>query len=546
MRTVIKNTFRGTILLASFILLHSCVKETFDVNKLNTSTEFTPGAASPVGYLKLDLHSLVKGSPNGSLRPDANGLLTFYYSSNLYSVPGNEFPVFRQVHYEGTFINDTPQSLNSGAVFKKTDTIYLPGLTEAGSDQIINRVDSIKIIMKVISKGQNNTTGKITMTFPTLKKDNSKFISEFGLTGNKTYDNNDAIYNLGLNSEGSNHNLIQVVLQTKDTVRQDIIPGDTISSFSIDFNIISWEVVYGYLGQHDIDLGQNYFVVDFYQPIPAGSFHFEDPRLKIITENSYGIPMDVFFNTISFATRYERNRQLTGSGVPDEQNPWPIAYPSADKPGTLVKDSIEINNNNSNLADILDQVPERMTFSAKASTNPDGDTVENSVTPESKASAKVNLVLPLFGYTRNLAMADTFAFQLDDFNLYRQKEINQVIFKFNFKNTFPAAIRTQLYFADKYMRVMDSVFEEPYTIPGAPPVDTKTDNPPAVEDEVNIPFSADKITMLRKASYIIANGHVSTTGSEENPPRNVKFFDNNLLTVHMGLIFDLKVEMNQF
>ncbi|HYX08991.1 MAG TPA: hypothetical protein VE912_19825, partial [Bacteroidales bacterium] len=434
MRTVIKNTFRGTILLASFILLHSCVKETFDVNKLNTSTEFTPGAASPVGYLNLDLHSLVKGSPNGSLRPDANGLLTFYYSSNLYSVPGNEFPVFRQVHYEGTFINDTPQSLNSGAVFKKADTIYLPGLTEAGSDQIINKIENVIFTVDANSNASKKAGGTISVQFPTVTRNGSPFENDFALTGAMEY-RDDSKYNINLTKNDPQNNLLPFIIETTDTLHETINPGETISEFSLDFNIVSWEVVYGYLGQHDIDLGQNYFVVDFYQPIPAGSFHFEDPRLKIITENSYGIPMDVSFNTISFATRYERNRQLTGSGVPDEQNPWPIAYPSADKPGTLVKDSIEINNNNSNLADILDQVPERMTFSAKASTNPDGDTVENSVTPESKASAKVNLVLPLFGYTRNLAMADTFAFQLDDFNLYRQKEINQVIFKFNFKNT---------------------------------------------------------------------------------------------------------------
>ena len=83
-------------------------------------------------------------------------------------------------------------------------------------------------------------------------------------------------------------------------------------------------------------------------------------------------------------------------------------------------------------------------------------------------------------------------------------------------------------------------------MPGAPPVDTKSDNPPAVEDEVNVAFPAEKITMLRNAAYIIAIGHISTTGSEENTSRNVKFFDNNVLTVNMGLIFDLKVEMNQF
>ncbi len=384
------------------------------------------------------------------------------------------------------------------------------------------------------------------MTFPTLKKDNTEFISEFGLSENKTYNHPNALYNLSLFSDGNKYNLIPVVIQTQDTLQQEINPGETISEFSIDFNIVSWEVIYGYLGQPDIYLGQNYFMVDFYQPIPEGSFHFVDPKLKIITENSYGIPMDVSFNTISFETRYGGTQQLTGPGVPVAVNPWSIAHPSAEEAGTILQDSIEINQKNSNLADILDQVPERMTFSAIASTNPDGYTEENSVTPESKASAKVNLVLPLFGNTQNLAMADTFDFQLDDFNLYRQKEIKQVIFKFNFRNTFPASIRTQLYFADKYMRVMDSVFDEPYTMPGAPPVDTKLDNPPAVEDEVNVAFPAEKITMLRKAAYIIAIGHVSTTGSEENPPKNVKFFDNNLLTVNMGLIFDLKVEMNQF
>ena len=410
MRIVIKKIFPPGILLTVIILLQSCVKETFDVNKLNTSTVFTPGAASPVGHLKLDLHSLVKDFPNGSLRPDENGLLTFYYSSNIYSVPGNEFPSFRQVYYEGKFINTENQTLDSGTIIPLNQTLYLQGLMDVSSDQIINKVDSIKMIMNVSSTGQKNTQGKFIVTFPTLKKDNTEFNSEFGLTGTKTYNHPNALYNLSLFSDGNKYNLIPVVIQTQDTLQQEINPGETISEFSIDFKIVSWEVIYGYLGQREIDLGRNYFMVDFYQPIPAGSFHFADPRLKVVTENSYGIPMDLSFNTISFTTRYGGTKQLTGPGVPSESTPWSIDFPPPEEAGTMVQDSIRINSENSNLADILDQVPERMTFSAKAKTNPEGYVMENSITPKSNAGAKVSLELPVYGYTTNLAMSDTFAF----------------------------------------------------------------------------------------------------------------------------------------
>ena len=225
---------------------------------------------------------------------------------------------------------------------------------------------------------------------------------------------------------------------------------------------------------------------------------------------------------------------LSGDVVSD-----PPRITRATELGTVVQTVFEINNQNSNLDDLLSSSPTRLVFDISGLTNPEDEDLSQSnfLEPTSGITAYVEMEIPMNIKLEGLEQTDTISLG----NGLNINDIDSAFLRINTLNEFP-------FQAQLSMEIQDSTNATLYTIPQklvlkAPFINVNgfvTDPSGAT---VDIPFSEEGIEAIGNGSQIVMKVALSTPESVTSRDLFVKLLGDYTLEINVGIGGRLNVDL---
>ena len=269
-----------------------------------------------------------------------------------------------------------------------------------------------------------------------------------------------------------------------------------------------------------------------------GKINFENPRMELNINNSYGFPIKFFFGEII-------GKNTNGDSVILQTNMndgIDLAFPDINNEGGIEKSTLVFDIDNSNIRDLINIAPEEIIFNSYAET----ESFNDPNTPvfglaESMINTDLVLEVPVYAAVQQLSVEEvnTFNFNREDIKLEgaHNIEIESLDFKLNADNNMPVGIQYQVYFENDAGEVLDSLFSGQNNFINAAEVNNEgvvINNSFTVLEES---ISGDRLDAIDNATHLRTK---NTLTSDDF--KSVKFFSTNGIDMELGLIVKLNVE----
>ncbi|MBL7813634.1 MAG: hypothetical protein JNL70_01425 [Saprospiraceae bacterium] len=287
----------------------------------------------------------------------------------------------------------------------------------------------------------------------------------------------------------------------------------------------------GYFGQSVFDGPQDSIKIDFFDKWKNGSVRFDNPRMIVTLDNSFGVPVRSIMRQGEVVTlngqRLTLQSPLT-AGID-------INYPSINEIGKTKRTVVVFDKTNSNIAEIMSSNPVGIQYDIDGLTNPDNNTgITGFMTDSSKFELQVEVEVPMIGKAQNFEVNDTF-----DINLAQATDVTQAEFKVVTDNGMPIDLSLQGYFATANGTVIDSMYTAKSPILRGASVNSSGLPINVVTTENFIKIDADKLKKIKYATKLIIRYAFSTTSSAAVP---VRLTSTQKVRVRIGVKFGLKTQ----
>jgi len=364
---------------------------------------------------------------------------------------------------------------------------------------------------------------KIVLRIDELSKNNIKFSKEFNLK----YTN---ILPVSIQSEPISVDGYTFQSETNTmTFRYEAILPDgkkiVLDKAWMGYDIIKFAYIEGYLGYQVFPLEGSIIDVGLFNQWQSGTLNFEDPKISIILDNAFGIPVRSQINKFELTS-------ITGQTT-TLQSPFLVSgidfdFPKINEVGAIKTTRFEFNKNNSNIRDIFNEKIKTITYDINALVNPNQDQNSNGfVTENSYFIAKVAVEVPLFGSLSELVISDTIDVQLKEL-----ENVSEIEFKTITANDFPADLTIQAYFLDDNNRRLEQLFDSNgLTMAAANLLPDGTTSSGAEKTTITT-FDNNKCKTIKTANKMVIVGTINTTNS--NVKRPLWIYDNYGITFKCG------------
>ncbi len=498
-----KNHFTLLLLFIGLSLLPSCIK--FDLAGEDLDDKWDPGFAIPLLDVDLSLqNALNRFETGGFVTTDPDNLVIAVYQSQKFSISGGDF--FSLPDFVVPQVNN-PQ--DNPAPFPSPQEFRNITLKEG----------------RLIYNASSLETQSVTVTFgvPDLT---------FGGTGySKTY-----------SIPASDGSTPQMISDTVDIAEFNLsfAGGDFRTEYTAtsggqnvtltsSFGMVDLKYSYidGYFGNQAFSLPAGINTIDLFSNWTQGNIIFEDPTFSFNFTSSYGFPIRIAVDSLSATTNFAGVVNLES---PTLANGIDLAFPSLAEAGQSKTTSIVLDKNNSNINNLISNIPYEFYYSIPGSIIPDANTsIDNFLTDSSQVQVDVNVEFPMYCSAGQFVLEDTFDFNFDEY-----RDLDRMGFKVITDNGFPFEVGFQTYFLDENNVVVDSLFSNNTPVLASAPVDGNGQVTTSVISENETLFDETRFSNLKefgKRAVII--GSIQTTNGGNTP---VKIFSDYRVRIQMGAI----------
>jgi hypothetical protein len=537
-----------TYIVIPFIValtLASCIKDRFDLNKL-TSSEWNPTFAVPLINSKMGVYDILAASDSSELVViDQSGLIALVYRGELISYEAKDIVALPNQEEVTQLTLNASQSTtlttvgsvtvqeNFNYAYLTTSSVYIDSLNLKNGTLDINIISDFR------------HSGSLTITMPTLKKNNLPFqatipINFMGSVPVNLGQNFDITgYSLAM-TNGNNSIPINYSL-TLTNSGQPLSPGENLTA---TMGLNGWEFsrIFGNFGQQIVSIDRDSINLNVFNNSSGGYFALVNPKLKLTVNNSFGFPVNIHFNT------FESYNQITGVITPIAlttfPNPFAINYPALNQIGSTVSNNLLINKTNSNVDSLITPTPKFFIFGIEGRSNPVGPPVPpatNFMTDQSRFKIDMEVELPLEGFAYGFSIVDTLDFEFGE-NI---EEVEKVLFRINVENGFPVDLRMQMVFLDQFLIPVDTMLSiySNLVASGSVGANGKVSSPTTKITDVT--YNRARIENLNKAKYVIVRGESNTLNASGANPSNpiIKLYDDYFFNVRVGMKVEGRVKL---
>lgn len=494
---------RSFWLFIGLVLLWSGCKK-FNADGVSVDN-WSPDVAAPLFTTSVTVEDLLESykEEGASIEEDMSGRLTLVYTNEGYSVdlaelfeviPNIEFPLPDNVF---PFPYELPNNIDIHFINIKSGIINYE-------------------ILSPFFQQLN-----VTLRIPQIAKDGIIFEETFPvgfLQNNGSFDVSD-----------------YVLTPTNDTLfleyeAYDASNGDTMDLdglVGLEFLDLKHSYAQGYLGMGTYETPRDTIEVDFFDYFSSGTVFFEEPSLEVKIRNSFGFPVRMLFNILQAETSDGNVIPLANAQLADGID---FNYPTLSEVGQTKETSFVIDQNNSNLENMIGQPIRYLDYEVEPVANPLGDTsIIGFLTDTSAFSVDVELQLPLYGRAQNFAFTDTFDVDFSELDF-----VNSATLKLVTENGFPMDVYMQLAFLDEDGVVIDEILNPFNHVMTAAPVDGDGRTISTSRKETFAPIEDLRFRALRnQAKFVVLQGKFSTTmeGTE-----SIRVYKDYEVTAKLGII----------
>ena len=364
----------------------------------------------------------------------------------------------------------------------------------------------------------------VTISIPQLTKNGQPFRRNFNLSGISL----DAIDMAGWRLSAQNDS---IYIQTTARKISNGQPFNLKNGGIFQIQNFEFTFAKGYFGQGIFDGPQDSITIDFFDKWKNGSVYFDNPRMIITLDNSFGVPVRSIMKQGEVVT-------LDGQRLP-LQSPLTagvdINYPSMNEIGKSKRTVVVFDKSNSNIAQIMSSNPVAIQYDIDGLMNPDQNTnISGFMTDSSKFELQVEVEVPMIGKAKSFEVNDTFPI-----NLVQATDVTQAEFKVITDNGMPIDLSLQGYFANANGSIIDSMYAAKSPILRGAPVNNLGLPTGITTTENFITLNADKLKKVRGATKLIVRYAFSTTNNGTVP---VKLISTQNVRVRIGVKFGLKTQ----
>lgn len=511
-----KNTLNIIfIFLLSLMCFTSCFKEDFDDIE---TPNWQGDLVIPLVNSHMDLSDLVGDSSDVINVDDLTHLLSLIYTTDLYSVFAHDIIIIPdQQNNTNTNINIPNINLQQG------DSIVIllnhPFEIIAGNGK---KIDSMYFNGELVLDFNTNINYNVIMHYsiPDLTKNGIAFSDKISVSANSgpihqnyTLDN----YRINPDNSGINNNRINVVCTLVVYGDNSGNPNNSPYSINIEeeLNNIEFKKIFGSFGKFLIGFHDK-MIIDVFDNSHGGVVHFENPEIRLILKNSFGMPV-----------RFENIALTAHTDALDI--PFNLSSNSFDVPAPLIVGQ-EITYSPplsiSNISNGLSIAPKYLLFQCDGIVNPN-EIQNNSCTDTSSFNIGIELELPMFGSINKLTLKDTIDFKLENI-----KDIETLSFNLTTINAFPLSVTVQVYFVDENQQILDSLISTGEELISSAiidgPPDYKVISP--TEKSIITHLPAHRVENLEKAKKIIITAVLSSTSGSL-----MKIYSTNYIDLKIGV-----------
>jgi hypothetical protein len=487
------------------ITAQSCYKDRFEFDKIAGGI-WNPNAAVPLIYGDLSMSDVVKNNPNFWIE-DSDGLLSLIYRGDTVSRFSDQVIQFPDQSFDTSLYVSIPSALFPG---DSTSKILLLTPQYVGSNG--ERIDSILIksgTLHLEFYTNLNHQGYVEIIIPDLTKYGITFIHRINISGSGSTNvvKDIPIYDYFLKTKQQGGKSV-VEEYVKVMIRRGNSSNNSPYTFTIQQSIknLTYYQAHGFFNQYQFDINETSVNIDVFDNIVDDQILFEDPKLRLYYDNSYGFPVDMTF-TKFYVSKGSTNMNITSPLLPTLTLNYPTQF------GTSASSVFIFDNTQSNIKDVVNLNPEKLVYAGYARSNPLGSVMPNFISDTSNVRVGLELELPMHGRAIKYTLQDTS--ELNIGNPADYDELVSLDLNINALNYFPIEAVLQLYLADSNGVVFDSLFTGMTQIikaatPGSPPSYRVTT---PIHHMVTVKLSEKKLTNFLKAKKMVVSAKANTIDS---------------------------------
>ncbi len=544
MRKLIPFTSVAVVML----LLSGCIKNYFDFDNMQTDVTWNPNVATAVAKAHLKIRDILQDYDYHELfEEDSTGFLYLVYKKRVVSTPASDIITLpaQSIGESFTKTDVDNNGFNPNHIVKS----WVSYPFNVTSGQLLDSIYLKALDMSIHVKSTFKHTGVLVVTFPSITQNGVPFSATFNINSQLgDYDvtsdfNNFDGYTMdltGLNGTDTNKIFVTYDLMLDDNGVPTVASGESCD-ITVTFDNMHYYAIFGYLGQDTISINRDTVHLEIFDHAFQGTVYFEDPRINIYVNNSYGLPLRFHFGDFS---TYSVTDQSSAT-YPFPLGDVDINYPALNEMGQSKQTTIVLDTSNfPQLRDLVNDAPKYVFFQVDGIMNPNGYTATNFALDTSHFYVDMEVELPLWGYADYLVLEDTVETDFaDDFD--KGKPLNWVKFRLNVDNGMPAKVGIQVYFDDSVHNVLDSMFtttEQMEVIPSAQ-VDANYIVVGPTHKTTDIFYPRERIDKIKNTKYIRFRGYVRTTDFEHR--QLVKFYSHYAIDVKLGVQADATFNSNE-
>ncbi len=459
-----------------------------------------------------DFGSLNSGETKSVIRSLAGKRLYSELEVRIFSIEvlNSNDPVLIDLSQELSYFVKTENLKIIGGSIRVTETqqlkeeeIIIPFTFQNGEE-----ID--KIVIKSASFDFNINYGikanaSIEISIPSVTKNNVAFNETINLVSDY---NNATTLTTSFSLDGYEVDLTQInpgSNELKIIINPSILNSNQFFDFSINDQVsvdvelknMQISLVEGYFGNSTVNITPSTADLDFGNNDFLEYFSFKEPVIKLLFDNSLGLPM-----SLGIDLNLEGKNGNEDLDLSSKLNNFVIT--GAPSYGQLVTSTLIIDNE-TNIVEAMDVKPNKATIGGNVVLNPTGK-IKNFAQDTSKLRVRVDLEIPLYGTVNNYVFLDTLEQDMSDI----LTNVEDVVLKTTIINDLPINGSIQLYFADENYIIIDSISDNKRLLIGAAITNSNGDLVNSTKLVNDFELDKEKIERIKATKHIIISTLVSS------------------------------------
>lgn len=326
-------------------------------------------------------------------------------------------------------------------------------------------------------------------------------------------------------------NGLQIDLSASIISTGQMVNFDTSQSVSATINLQNLEIAKfeGDLGNRNISLAADTTNLSLSTGGMDG-LRFTNPSISLNFKSSMGVPLGLDLSNLAMLNAAGDQFSLSGSITASNAL---VNAPSIH--GNTETTIIALDKDNSNIADLISEDPNKIISSVNASLNPEGST-ENFVLDSSKIELTMDMDIPL-----TVKMADFHAFDTIQIGQDMLSGVKFAEFVGEVVNGLPVDLDIQLYFMDATYTTFDSLIVKSNKFAPAGTVDVNGDVTSNTTTAISIMAGTDVIAQFNNAEYLLMDVTINTPDEGET---SAKFITTSEIAIQLGIKVQAGINFN--